>query len=223
MTCGAAAALGHVIDGYCDACGMAPVSAPKTVTDCVAVAGAPSVPGGGLGPRPCEPPRRRPPPHLDRGDDGASKARPAASSMSRPSDARRSRPSWSDPQVAGAQPLLPEPEVRGKRRSGGSATVSRDERGGTARMRHAVSFLPRWPRRPGRRAIRVSRLYRPGRHGMGLPRPSTVRLDRYVALKGVFTAATSRRRPPPWPSDASWPRSSIPNIVKIHNFVEHDG
>jgi serine/threonine-protein kinase PknG len=221
VSCGRDGCEGHIVDGYCDLCGMAPRTVSKTEV-IRSPWSAPLVPGSG----PASEPR-------------TSHATTPSGPSSAPSTAHRrlGRGLVSVPAVSIAAPeqaVMVDPQVPERNRYCLDASckqpVGRSREGEPGRPEGycrkcgtPFSFLPRLAA-----GALVAGQYEVlgclGRGGMGwvyLARDRKVGF--YVALKGVIhgedesakTAAVAERR--------LLAEIEHPNIVKIHNFVEQDG
>ena len=214
-------------DGYCDVCWLAPVAAPRgttTVTRRRPTASNPTANrSADLSQRLDDQDRSRPVEHADRGHR-APPARRSGSSRSRtctppdPCDRRARRsPGPREPPVA----------VRTvTSRSAGAATACRAARAGSARSAaRRSSFEPKLAAGDlvaGQYEV-AGCLAHGGLGWVYLARDRKV-ADRWVVLKGMLDSGDRDR---PWPPPLAERRFLAevehPNIVKIHNFVEHDG
>ena len=209
---------GTIVDGYCDDCGLAP--APVESTSGTEVL------------------------------DGRT-ADVAAGAPSRPHDRRRAAATIRDAAQPGSVRGLvdiptgagPRPGDRGDGRPArrrAPAVLRRVRRAGRPQPRRRArahrGLLPRvrarrsrsppsW--RPGdarRRPVRGRRLPRPRRPRLDLPRPRPQGLRPLGRAQGPARhAATRTPWPPPLAERRFLAEVEHPNIVKIHNFVEHDG
>ena len=217
MKCVRPGCAGTIDDGYCDDCGLAPAPASRRAGTEVLGAAPPTSPP--------ETPSR---PHDRRRATATiatrrSPPRRAGSSMSRPVPAR-------DPATA----VMADPHVAEHRRFCGGAT-SRSAaaataspgapRASAASCGHAV--LVRRQARAGRRSSPGSTrspAASPTAGSAGSTSPATARSPTAGSCsRACSTAATSRPWPRPLAERRFLAEVEHPNIVKIHNFVEHDG